>query len=73
MKYLAIGFWSHNGNQTFSLSRKTDSTDINEIIDLLQSEGRDTYIDTILLVCSDGANAPIVLKHWSSGNGDFFF
>ena len=67
MRYLAIGYWL-NDNETFTISRPTDSVDKDEIAKMLCEEAKcpREHIDTILLVRNGIGcmNPPEVFEHW---------
>jgi hypothetical protein len=77
MKYLAIVYCLDpcGTNQSFSLSRETDFTKVEDIYPFMRAEAKatDDAIDTILLLESGTWEhaAPSVVEHWTAGNGDF--
>jgi hypothetical protein len=70
-KYLAL-LIALNGNETFTISRETDSLDKKTVYDFLKQTAcvEDEHMDTILIF-KNGSDVPEVVRFWTAGGGDF--
>lgn len=70
MKYLALGFWvdSRGGShQTFTLSRETDSEDLQTVLDMLCAESLMAHEDTdCVFLMENGGPRPVIKHFWGA-------